>query len=129
MTAKKIAPKKTSTKKAAKAAKTATGSPQAAQKGRKAKGSATKPTTKKKAATAKQGANQAEPKTPRQGSKKAQVLEMMRRPDGAGLKEIMEATGWQPHTVRGFMAGTLKKMGLKVESFKRGDERSYRLPQ
>ena len=44
---------------------------------------------------------------------------MMRRKDGATLAEIMQATGWQAHTVRGFMAGTLKKMGLTVESFRR----------
>jgi len=66
----------------------------------------------------------------RQGSKKAQVLELLRRPDGATLADIMEATGWQAHSVRGFLSGSLgKKMGLKVESFKRPEgERAYRIP-
>ncbi len=69
--------------------------------------------------------------TAREGSKKAIVLELVRRPDGATLKDIMEATGWQAHSVRGFISGTLsKKMGLKVESTKRPDgERAYQLAQ
>ena len=64
----------------------------------------------------------------REGSKKAMVLELIRRPDGASLKEIMDATEWQSHSVRGFISGSLgKKMGLNVESFKRADgERAYR---
>jgi hypothetical protein len=64
----------------------------------------------------------------RDGSKKAEVLEMMRRKDGATLAEIMKVTGWQAHTVRGFVAGTLKKMGVAVESFRTdGKERTYRV--
>jgi hypothetical protein len=44
------------------------------------------------------------------------------------LAEIMNATGWQAHTVRGFAAGTLKKMGITVESFRsEGKERTYRV--
>ena len=54
---------------------------------------------------------------------------MMRRKQGATLNEIMAATGWQKHTVRGFMAGALrKKLGLDVVSEKRGDDRVYSLP-
>ena len=69
------------------------------------------------------------PPTTREGSKKAIVLDLLKRADGATLKDIMEATGWQAHSVRGFISGGLgKKMGLTVESFKRPDgERSYRL--
>ena len=65
----------------------------------------------------------------REGSKSAAVVELLKRPDGATLKEIMKATGWQPHSVRGFISGTLgKKMRLKVESAKREDgERVYSL--
>jgi uncharacterized protein DUF3489 len=61
--------------------------------------------------------------------KKAEVIEMMRRKDGATLPEIMKATGWQAHTVRGFVAGTCgTKMGLNVESFKnKGGDRTYRI--
>ena len=61
------------------------------------------------------------------GSKKAQVVEMLKRPDGATLKEIMAATDWQAHTVRGFIAGGLKKAGYQIESTKRDGERTYRI--
>jgi hypothetical protein len=69
--------------------------------------------------------------TAREGSKKAVVIDLLKRPDGASLKDIMAATSWQPHSVRGFISGTLsKKMGLKVESTKRPDgERAYQLAQ
>jgi hypothetical protein len=65
----------------------------------------------------------------REGSKKAEVLDLMRRSQGASLAEIIELTGWQPHTVRGFVSGTLiKKLGLKVESFRTEEkERTYRI--
>jgi len=64
----------------------------------------------------------------REGSKKAEVIDLMRRSQGATLAEIMELTGWQAHTVRGFISGTLiKKLGLKVESFRSNEkERTYR---
>ena len=70
----------------------------------------------------------AEPKT-RAGSKTAQVLDMLKRPCGATPKAIMADTGWQAHSVRGFISGTLgKKMGLAVESSKgEGGERTYSL--
>ena len=60
-------------------------------------------------------------------TKKAIVLELLHQPAGATLDELMKATGWQAHSVRGFLSGTLgKKMGLKVDSSKRSDgERSY----
>ena len=63
----------------------------------------------------------------REGSKTARVLDLLKRPDGATLKELMKATGWQPHSVRGFISGVLgKKMGLGVTSTKGEDsERSY----
>jgi hypothetical protein len=65
----------------------------------------------------------------REGSKKADVIDLMRRSQGATLAEIMEVTGWQSHTVRGFVSGTLiKKLGLKVESFRSNEkERTYRV--
>jgi hypothetical protein len=68
-------------------------------------------------------------KGPREGSKKAIVLDLLKRAEGATLKEIMSATAWQAHSVRGFISGSLgKKMGLKIESEKRADgERVYRL--
>ncbi len=65
----------------------------------------------------------------REGSKKAEVLDLLRRKQGVTLAEIMELTGWQSHTVRGFVSGTLvTKLGLKVESFRNDDkERTYRI--
>ena len=65
----------------------------------------------------------------REGSKKGEVIDLMRRPSGATLAEIMEQTGWQAHTVRGFVSGALvKKLRLKVESFRTEDgERAYRI--
>ena len=63
----------------------------------------------------------------RQSSKTAKVLELLRRPGGATLKELMKATGWQAHSVRGFLSGAVgKKMGLTVTSVKaEDDERRY----
>lgn len=65
----------------------------------------------------------------RENSKQAQVIAMLRRPEGATVRQIVEATGWQPHTVRGTMAGALKKkLGLSIVSDKpQGGERVYRL--
>jgi hypothetical protein len=65
----------------------------------------------------------------REGSKKADVIDLMRRSQGATLAEIMQLTGWQAHTVRGFVSGTLiKKLSLKVESFRSNEkERTYRV--
>ncbi|MBI4911052.1 MAG: DUF3489 domain-containing protein [Acidobacteria bacterium] len=65
----------------------------------------------------------------REGIKSAVVLEMLRRSKGATLAELMAATLWQAHSVRGFLSGTVgKKMGLKVESTRREDgERLYKL--
>jgi hypothetical protein len=65
----------------------------------------------------------------REGSKKSEVIDLMGRSQGATLNEIMELTGWQAHTVRGFVSGTLiKKLGLKIESFRsKENERTYRV--
>ena len=65
----------------------------------------------------------------REGTKQALVIEMLRRPEGASIAEIVEATSWASHTTRGFLAGALKKkLGLAIDSEKeeaRG--RVYRL--
>ena len=55
---------------------------------------------------------------PREGTKQEQVLAMLRRPEGATVAQIAEATGWAQHTVRGFFAG-LKKKGHAVEVMER----------
>src|SRR5258708_18705008 len=53
----------------------------------------------------------------REGSKTAKVVAMLQRKDGATLEEIMNQMGWQQHTVRGFMAGSMNKAASTVESF------------
>jgi hypothetical protein len=109
--------------------------------GKKAKGSAPAATTAptkgnptKKAAPAKpapkakKAAQKEESAGPREGSKTAQVVALLQRKNGATLVEIMDKMGWQRHTVRGFMAGAMKKAGYAVESFKpEGGERTYRI--
>ena len=63
-----------------------------------------------------------EAKAARDGSKSAIILELLRVPGGATLNALMEATGWQAHSVRGFLSGTIrKKMGLNVVSTKGED--------
>jgi hypothetical protein len=63
----------------------------------------------------------------REGSKAAKVLSLLRRPDGASLKELMKATGWLAHSVRGFLSGTIaKSLKRKLVSAKSYDgERRY----
>jgi len=68
-------------------------------------------------------------KPAREGTKTAIVLELLRRPEGATRADLMAATGWQAHSVRGFLSGVLgKKMGLAIESLKTADgARAYRI--
>ncbi len=77
----------------------------------------------RKATRAKQAA------TARRGSKTAKILDLLKRPGGVTLKKLMNATGWQPHSVRGFLSGAVaKKRRTPVESFKNADgERAYRI--
>ena len=69
------------------------------------------------------------PKRGREHSKQALVIEMLKRPEGATIAQICEATGWQAHTVRGTFAGALKKkLGMTIVSDKvQGGERVYRI--
>lgn len=91
----------------------------------------------KRAKTPKAGKKAKEPEAkapeiagPREGSKTAQVVALLQRKNGATLEEIMDRMGWQRHTVRGFMAGAMKKAGYTVESFKsEKGERTYRINQ
>jgi Protein of unknown function (DUF3489) len=91
----------------------------------------------KKSRKAKKSANAEKPSAdtpkpeasrPREGSKTSRVVTMLQREQGATISEIMSTMGWQKHTVRGFMAGAMKKAGYTIESFKpEGGERTYRI--
>jgi hypothetical protein len=104
---------------------------------RAAKGASVKGKTKQRNGAAKNsfrgktaGVKAQETSVPRDGSKTAQVVSMLQRKNGATLPEIMEKMGWQRHTVRGFMAGAMKKAGYAVESLKSDKgERTYRINQ
>ena len=94
-----------------------------ASNGKRKPAKKTKPA--KKAARAKKAA--AKPKTER-ANKRAEVIAMMKRPKGATLAEIMKATSWQPHTVRGFVSILGSKGGEKIESSKNAaGERTYKI--
>jgi hypothetical protein len=54
---------------------------------------------------------------PRTGTKQAQMIAMLQRPEGATVEQIAAATGWQHHTIRGAISGALKKkLGLTIEA-------------
>jgi hypothetical protein len=69
------------------------------------------------------------PRAKREGTKQAVLIELLTRAEGATLPQMTEATGWQIHTVRGAMAGALKKkLGLDITSEKQpGTDRIYRI--
>jgi hypothetical protein len=75
------------------------------------------------------GPHNARVRNTREGTKQAALVAMLQRPEGATIAEVVEATGWQPHTVRGALAGALKKrLGLTIVSEKiEGRGRVYRL--
>lgn len=89
--------------------------------------SARKATPAKKAPKGRTKREVAKPKAALGGSKTAKILDLLKRPGGATSKELMKATSWLPHSVRGFLSGTVgKKMGLTVTSAKGEDgERTY----
>jgi hypothetical protein len=103
------------TKKARAAARSAHVAPKKSKAGKKAK------TTKKAPKGGKKAGG------PRDGSKSARIVDLLKQPGGATAKELMKLTGWQPHSLRGFLSGTVsKKMGLTVVSTKAEDgERTY----
>ena len=124
-----VAPKKASSKKGASKRQGAPKAKKGASK-KESKPAATKKAAKKEAKPAGKKASKAKDGQPREGSKKQIVIDMMRRKDGATMAEIAKATGWQNHSIRGFVAGALKKMDLPVASFKNeAGERCYRIEE
>ena len=125
-----VAPEKASSKKAASTKK---GAPKGQKSAKGGKPKATPTPKQKKASPAKKASKAPKQATPakaegvREGSKTEKVLDLLKRPDGATAKELMKATGWQAHSVRGFLSGTVgKKMGLAVTSTKgENGDRSY----
>jgi Protein of unknown function (DUF3489) len=90
----------------------------AAASAKEADGAPTRAKRKAKAKPAKAGkAAPADKPTPRAGTKQAQTIEMLKRPEGATVAQIAAVTGWQHHTIRGAISGALKKkLGLTVEA-------------
>jgi len=103
-----------------------------AAKGAPTKGKTTKKATPaKNAPKAKKTAKAKEATGPREGSKMAQAVALLQRKNGATLNELAERFSWKVWTVRGFIAGALKKAGFTVESFKneKTGDRTYRINQ
>jgi hypothetical protein len=69
------------------------------------------------------------PRKPRENTKQAKLIALLRRPGGTTIADLAKATGWQNHTVRGVLSGTLKqKLGMTITSEKpEGEDRVYRL--
>ena len=122
-TAQAVAPvqEPNATKKANASARKPRVAPAKAKSGKKATSGKKAPKSAKSAKPAKKESG------PREGSKTEKVLDLLQRPNGATLKELMKATGWQPHSVRGFLSSAVgKKRGLTVEPTKDQDgDRSY----
>jgi hypothetical protein len=121
-----VAPEKASSKKGATQKK---GAPRARKVAKEAKLANKKAAKKGAKAVSKPASKRKQAAEARQGSKKAIILELLRRPKGATVAEIAKATGWQNHSIRGFISGQLtKRMGLTVESSKNiAGQRTYRL--
>jgi hypothetical protein len=121
---KKAASQKKGAPKAKKAAK-------GAKQGAKAKGPAPKKAAKAGAKASKKAAKPnaaTKAAAPRAESKGAKILELIARAKGATIAEIMKATDWQAHSVRGFISTAGKKHGVEIESAKNeAGERHYRI--
>jgi hypothetical protein len=118
-----VAPEKASSKKGATQKK---GAPKG-QKAAKGKAKAS-PKNKAKAGKKAKPGPAKEASAPRAESKGAKILEIIGRPKGATLAEIVKATDWQKHSIRGFLSTAAKKHNLKIESTKtEGGDRVYQI--
>jgi hypothetical protein len=119
-----VAPEKAPSKKGATQKK---GTPKGQKTAKRAKAKAAAP--KKAAKASKKAAKPArKTSTPRPESKGAKILDLIARAKGASLAELMKATGWQSHSVRGFISTAGKRHGTAIETAKNvGGERVYRV--
>ena len=118
-----VAPEKASSKKGASPKK-------GAPKGQKSAKGKAKASPKKEVNAGKRADKPAQTKeatTPRAESKGAKILDLITRPKGASLAEIVKATDWQKHSIRGFLSTAAKKHGLKIESTKSEGDRVYQI--
>jgi hypothetical protein len=116
-----VTPEKAPSKRAATRKK---GAPKSRKTAKRAKAAAPKKAAKAGKKAAKSTAKRAS--APRPESKGAKILEMIGRAKGATLAEIMKATEWQAHSVRGFISTAGRKQGIKIESAKSDSgERTY----
>jgi hypothetical protein len=118
-----VAPEKAASKKGPTRKK---GTPKSQKAANGAKAKAANP--KKGAKAGKKATKQGRKATAQRAeSKGAKILDMIGRAKGATLAEIMKATDWQPHSVRGFISTAGKKHGVKIESMKNeAGDRVYR---
>jgi Protein of unknown function (DUF3489) len=87
-----------------------------------------RPSRARSAAKVRSQAARRGPPNRRANSKQSRVLGLLSRPSGATIATVMQCTGWQPHTVRGFLAAVVrKKLGLKLVSEKADGARVYRI--
>src|ERR1700679_4133730 len=78
--------------------------------------------------TAQQSQNERKPEQGKSGSKRSHVIAMLRSPAGATIDAMAKATGWQQHSVRGFLAGVVRKrLNLKLSSAKLNGNRIYKI--
>jgi hypothetical protein len=94
---------------------------------RKSKKPASAPATPRKQSP-KKATSRAKPTKTRSSSKQSSVIAMLSKPDGTTIAAISKSTGWQQHSVRGFLAGVVRKnLGLNLNSTEVGGKRIYRI--